>query len=180
VSADGTQIIPDAGVEFHRVTCFFSLGPPSNFAFAAVKPGGTRAGEPVDLATGIFTMEKVDLVLPDVIPIVIRREYRQNDAVARGGEYGVGQSHFYQMMLAGDYTTFTFADLVLANGARIHYRRTSPGTDQVAAVMEHTGTVGAPVTPTGFYASVLRRIRAPPAAPSPRRQPMSAMPRATS
>ncbi|MBI1728961.1 MAG: Ig-like domain-containing protein [Candidatus Rokubacteria bacterium] len=90
VSADGTQIIPDAGVEFHRVTCFFSLGPPSNFAFAAVKPGGTRAGEPVDLATGIFTMEKVDLVLPDVIPIVIRREYRQNDAVARGGEYGVG------------------------------------------------------------------------------------------
>ncbi|MBF8290987.1 MAG: hypothetical protein HW391_1955, partial [Chloroflexi bacterium] len=156
VSVDGTQIIPDAGVEFHRVTCFFPLGLPANFAFAAVKPGGTRAGEPVDLATGIFTMEKVDLVLPDVIPIVIKREYRQNDAIRRGGEFGPGQSHFYQMMLVGDYTTFTFADLVLANGSQIHYRRTSPGTDQVGAVMEHTGTVGAPVTPTGFYASVLR------------------------
>jgi len=156
VSADGTQIVPDAGVEFHRVTCFFPLGQLANFLFAAAKPGGTRAGEPVDLATGIFTMEKVDLVLPDVIPIVIRREYRQNDAIRRGGEFGPGQSHFYQMMLVGDYTTFGFAELVLANGARIHYRRTSPGTDQVGAVMEHTGTVGSPVTPTGFYASVLR------------------------
>ena len=156
VSADGTQIVPDAGVELHRVTCFFPLGSLAGFQFAAAKPGGTRAGEPVDLATGIFTMEKVDLLLPDVIPIVIRREYRQNDAVLRGGEYGVGQSHFYQMMLVGDYTTFGFAELVLANGARIHYRRTSPGTDKAGAVMEHTGTVGAPVTPTGFYASVLR------------------------
>ena len=101
-------------------------------------------------------MEKTDLVLPDVIPIVIRREYRQNDANVRGGEYGKGQSFFYQMMLAGDFTTFSFADLVLANGAKVHYRRTSPGTDKESAVMEHTGTAGSPVTPTGFYASVLR------------------------
>jgi RHS repeat-associated protein len=156
VSADGAQIIPDAGVEFHRVTCFFPLGPESNFAFAATTVGGVRGGEPVDLATGIFTMEKTDLVLPDVIPIVIRREYRQNDAVRRNGEYGPSQSFFYQMMLAGDFTTFSFADLVLANGAKVHYRRTSSGTDKVSAVMEHTGTVGTPVTPTGFYASVLR------------------------
>jgi YD repeat-containing protein len=37
-----------------------------------------------------------------------------------------------------------------------YYQRTSPGTDQVGAVMEHTGTVDSPATPTGFYASVLR------------------------
>jgi RHS repeat-associated protein len=154
VSADGTQIVPEAGVEFHRVTCYLTLGNPVSFLAAIL--GGLRAGEPVDIATGIFTMEKIDLVLPDVIPIVIKREYRQNDTVARNGEYGVSQSFFYQMMLVGDNTTYTFAELVLGNGTRVYYQRTSPGTDKESAVMAHTGTAQRPASPTGFYGSVLR------------------------
>ena len=156
VNADGTQIVPDANVEFHRVTCYFTLGNPSNFNFAAAVLGGLRVGEPVDAATGIFVMEKTDLVLPDVIPIVIKREYRQNDAVRRNGEYGTAQSFFYQMMLAGDQTTYAFAELVLGNGAKVYYQRTSPGTDKESAVMAHTGTAQNPASPTGFYGSVLR------------------------
>src|SRR5215467_6035797 len=156
VSADGTQIVPDAGVEFHRVTCYFTLGNPSNFNFAAAVLGGLRVGEPVDAATGIFVMEKTDLVLPDVIPIVIKREYRQNDAVRRNGEYGTAQSFFYQMMLTGDQTTYAFAELVLGNGSKVYYQRTSPGTDKESAVLAHTGTAQNPASPTGFYGSVLR------------------------
>jgi RHS repeat-associated protein len=156
VNADGTQIVPDAGVEFHRVTCYFTLGNPSNFNFLAAVLGGIRVADPVDIATGIFTMEKTDLVLPDVIPIVIKREYRQNDAVRRNGEYGTAQSFFYQMMLAGDFTTYTFAELVLGNGAKVYYQRTSAGTDKEAAVMAHTGSAQNPASPTSFYGSVLR------------------------
>ncbi len=153
VSADGTQIVPEAGVEFHRVTCALTLGSP--VAFLAAILGGLRVADPVDIATGIFTMEKTDLVLPDVIPIVIKREYRQNDNVIRNGEYGVSQSFFYQMMLVGDNTTYTFAELVLGNGTRVYYQRTSPGTDRESAVMAHTGTAQHPASPTGFYGSVL-------------------------
>ena len=65
------------------------------------------------------------------------------------------QSFFYQMMLVGDNTTFTFAELVLGNGAKVWYARTSPGTDSESAVMAHTGTAQHPATPTGFYGSVL-------------------------
>jgi hypothetical protein len=148
VSADGTQIVPEAGVEFHRVTCYLTLG--NLVSFLAAILGGLRAGDPVDIATGIFTMEKTDLVLPDVIPIVIKREYRQNDTVARNGEFGVSQSFFYQMMLLGDNTTYAFAELMLGNGTRVHYQRTSPGTDRESAVMAHTGTAQNPATPTGF------------------------------
>ncbi len=156
VSADGAQIVPEAGVEFHRVTCYISLPGPYNFNFVAAILGGLRVADPVDIATGIFTMEKTDLVLPDVIPIVITREYRQNDAVGRNGEFGVSQSFFYQMMLVGDATTYTFAELVLGNGGKVYYQRTSPGTDKESAVMAHTGTAQHPASPTGFYGSVLR------------------------
>jgi len=74
VSDDGRQIVPDPGVEFKRLGCAFSLGPPQVFAAAIL--AGVTDGEPVDLGTGLLTMEKVDLVLPDVMPIVIRRQYR--------------------------------------------------------------------------------------------------------
>jgi hypothetical protein len=155
VSPDGKQIVPEPGVEFHRVTCYFYLAPITNFLFKAASLLKWLAADPVDLSTGIFTMEKTDLVLPDVIPIVIQREYRQNDAVIRNGEFGTAQSFFYQMMLAGDSTNFSFAEMVLANGSKVYYERTSPGTDKETAVMQHTGSAQNPASPTVFFGSVL-------------------------
>src|SRR5262249_58191579 len=46
VSADGTQIVPEAGVEFHRGTCYFTLGLPSNFNFAAAVLGRLPGRQP--------------------------------------------------------------------------------------------------------------------------------------
>ncbi|HLC42259.1 MAG TPA: RHS repeat-associated core domain-containing protein [Methylomirabilota bacterium] len=145
VSRDGTQIIPDPGVEFHRVTCVFILGG-QNIA-PALNPvlGGPRVTDPVDPATGLFIMQKVDLIVPDVIPIVIRRTHRQAEVYYR--PFGWGASHDYQLYLVGDYGAYTYADLMLGDGARVRYNRISPGTSYTDAVMEHTAT------PTKFYKS---------------------------
>jgi YD repeat-containing protein len=149
VSRDGTQIVPDPGVEFHRVTCIFVLGPTTWVPPTAPPPGGNAtAADPVDLATGLFTYEKVDLVLPDVIPIVLRRTYRTLDGI-RFHPFGYGSGASYQLYLVGDTTSYQFAELILSDGARIRYNRTSAGTDKVGAVMAHTAT------PTGFFKSTL-------------------------
>jgi RHS repeat-associated protein len=143
VSRDGRQIVPDAGVDLKRVTCYFTLGPSA--AHAAPVVAGARDGDPVDLATGFFTLEKTDLVVPDVIPIVLRRAHRPGDAAYRQ----LGSSNFdYHMYLTGDATNFTWAELILADGARIRYDRIS-GTTQYDSILEHTAT------PTAFYKSRL-------------------------
>jgi RHS repeat-associated protein len=141
VSADGRQIVPDPGVEMKRVTCFFYLGLPATFAGPI--PGGVKDGDPVDLATGFFTVEKTDLVVPDVIPIVLKRAHRPGDPNYRQ----LGSSNFeYQMYLTGDFTNFTWAELILADGGRIRYERIA-GTAMMDSVFEHTAT------PTRFYKS---------------------------
>ena len=141
VSTDGRQIVPDPGVEFNRLGCAHVLGPDQ--ASPAPIPGGVRGVDPVDLATGLFTMEKVDLMLPDVIPIVIRRQYRPGNINPR--LFGDSMTHTYMQYLVGDQTTFSYAQLVLPDGAKLRFNRISPGTDKPGAVMEHTAT------PTGYY-----------------------------
>jgi RHS repeat-associated protein len=145
VTRDERQIVPDDGVEFFVVKCAQAMG----VAETGEQPvlAGERVGDPVDPASGLFVYEKTDLVIPDVIPIVITRKYRQLDAVVR--PFGRGTSHDYQMFLAGDKTTYTYADLVLGDGSRVRYTRTSAGTGYTDAIMEAT------TTPTGFFKSRL-------------------------
>jgi len=54
-------------------------------------------------------------------------------------------THTYMQYLVGDQTTFSYAQLVLPDGGKLRFNRTSPGTDKPGAVMEHTAT------PTGYY-----------------------------
>jgi len=146
VSADGRQIVPDPGVELKRVTCYFFLGPLAQWLAAVF--GGLRLGDPVDVATGLFTLEKTDLVVPDVIPIVLKRAHRAGDPSYRQ----LGSSEFeYQMYLTGDPINWTWAELILADGGRIRYERIS-GSALADSVFEHT------VTPTRYYKSQLRWI----------------------
>jgi hypothetical protein len=145
VARDERQIMPDPGVEFFVVRCALYMGA----VVSAESPvfAGVRLGDPVDPATGLFVYEKTDLVVPDVIPIVITRKYRQLDGTIR--PFGLGGSHDYQMYLAGDQATFSYAELMLGDGSRIRYDRTSGGTGYTDAIMEHTAT------PTGFFKSRL-------------------------
>jgi RHS repeat-associated protein len=149
VSPDGRQIIPDPGVviyEFSGIMISGTGNPPPNGPGAGCGPDGTD-GDPVDLGTGLFVLDKTDLALPDTIPLILRRTYRPGDSNTRA--FGIGASHPYEMFLWSN-NNYQEADLILPDGGRIHYVRTSPGTGYTTAVYEHTAT------PSVFYKSQLR------------------------
>jgi hypothetical protein len=95
----------------------------------------------VNAASGVFRYRKTDLMVPDVIPIVLRRLYRVDDvSPTYKGAFGIGTRHDYQMILSGDGQAYGYADLRLGDGRTLHYTRISPGTDLIGAVMEHTAS----------------------------------------
>lgn len=144
VTSDGQQIVPDPGVEVYEFTGAMAGGPglgPDNGPPHPPKTGG----DPVDLYTGLFVLEKTDLALPDVIPIALTRTYRQADTRSRA--FGIGATHPYDIFLVGDTFPYTYLELVLEDGARIHYDRVSPGTGFADAVYQHMAT------PTDWYQS---------------------------
>ncbi|MBI1896903.1 MAG: Ig-like domain-containing protein, partial [Acidobacteria bacterium] len=100
-------------------------------------------GDPVDCATGIFVHTRTDLYLPDVMPISLTRTYRSGDSAPR--PFGLGTSHPYEIFIwLPDYPdTYLSADLYLADGAKFHYTRITPGTEAANTAMEHTSTPGA-------------------------------------
>jgi len=93
------------------------------------------------VATGQFVLGRTDLLVPDVLPLVLRRQYRAGWPDA--GPFGIGSSHQYQVELTGDGIAYSFAELLLADGTMLRYTRTSPGVTCQTAVMEHS-TQGRP------------------------------------
>jgi YD repeat-containing protein len=143
VSPDGAYVVPNPGVGIYEFTGAMinggqSPGPPGSH--------GPPGADPVDLSTGEFVMEKVDLAVADVIPLALTRTYRSADSGSRA--FGIGSMHPYAMFL-WSAQQYQEADLILPDGKRIHYVRTSPGTGFTDAEFTHTAT------PTGFYKSRL-------------------------
>src|SRR5262245_26988883 len=101
----------------------------------------------VDAATGLYVREDEDLVLAGAPSFVLRRTYRTRDTRARA--FGIGASHTGDWFLVGDTATFRWADLILEDGGRIHYERTSKGTGLSNARYQHWQT------PSSFYGSEL-------------------------
>ncbi len=79
--------------------------------------------------------------MEDTIPIEISRTYRNADHRSRS--FGVGTSQPYEMFIVGDAQAFTWVELILADGGRVHYNRVSPGTGFVDAVFEQTDSPSA-------------------------------------
>lgn len=158
VSADRSQIIPDPGVEIYEFTGAM-VSNPGNGPGDGPRPGNhDKNGEPVDLGTGLFVYNKVDLELPDVIPLVLKRTYRQNDPISR--TFGIGASDPFDIFMVGDNNTFpegyTFQDLILADGGRIHFPRISPCTG-TNGYCDFTNAVYQSTTPgTDFYGAIVR------------------------
>jgi YD repeat-containing protein len=94
--------------------------------------------DPVGLETGWYSRSNVDLYIKDSIPIQFTRIYRNADSRSRA--FGIGTSHTFEMFIVGDSTAFSYVELVLADGSRIHYERISPGRDFASAVFEHRNT----------------------------------------
>ncbi|SFR29198.1 RHS repeat-associated core domain-containing protein [Lentzea waywayandensis] len=150
VSADGSQIVPDADVKFYRLTGAMTVvrgqNPPAN----APTTGGQRAGDPVDVATGLLVDEQTDLVVDDIAPLEIKRTYQQGDQFIRAFGVGMAFDHsaFPWAPTVNGFPTFKEFDLVQGDGAKIHFTRTTPGGDYAGAVFK------ADPTPSKFEGAV--------------------------
>ena len=89
----------------------------------------------VDHSTGFYTRENDDLVVRSTPPLILRRTYRSGYRVSR--QFGIGTTHPGEVWLRGDGRTFQWAELILATGHRISFRRTSPGTSFFNAMYLH-------------------------------------------
>ncbi len=104
--------------------------------FEPVHKGG------VDLATGLYVRRDEDLVLKGTPSFVLRRAYLSGDRVSR--QFGVGATSNAEWYLIGDPAAFQWIELILEDGARIHFSRVSKGTSCATALLEHHST------PSGF------------------------------
>lgn len=149
VTDSGAQVVPDAKTRLYEFTGAMITGSSSPPPLAPT-PDGPTAADPVDPSTGVFVMHKTDLALPDVIPLSMTRTYDSGDNLAR--PFGRGMTHPYAMFLwsANEYQE---ADLILPEGGKIHFVRTSAGTSYTDAVFVHQETQTTSATPTAFYKS---------------------------
>ena len=141
VAAPGRQVVPNPGVELYEFTGAMINDGQSP---APDRGNGPPVSDPVDSWTGEFVMEKTDLVVRDVNSLMLTRTYRSADNGQR--PFGIGATHPYAMFL-WSANEFTEADLILPEGKRIHYVRTSGGTGYADAVFEHTSS------PTAYHSS---------------------------
>ena len=92
----------------------------------------------IDLATGLYVREDEDLVVRGTPALVLRRTYLSGYRVSR--EFGIGTTHNGELYLIGDGERFQWASLILADGARIEFRRVSRGASFWNALYEHRAT----------------------------------------
>jgi len=149
VSADGSQIVPDidpaTGKQYGqpRFCCGGTSWAILQAAFDAVFNFAQfvanflfSGGDPVDLATGLFTMQKTDLVLPGRMPLALTRTFRnQGQAV---GPFGRGSAHSYHVLLGAQANQRI---LLLPDGRRVAFVRQPDGTYQNLVDVSFQGVV---------------------------------------
>ncbi len=127
VSADGQTVSTDPGVGLPRFCCgafCFAAQTTPSLASQSRTPQGISGGDPVDLATGLFVLEKTDLVLPSRLPVVLTRTYRTNDNSQ--GPFGAGTSAFFtEILLAPSAQSLIY---VQPGNTRISFARQPDGT----------------------------------------------------
>jgi RHS repeat-associated protein len=139
VTPDGKQVMPDPGVRVWEFTGAMISGGPKPPVDGPFLSESTTAGDPVDMRSGLFVYHANDLVLPDSIPILIERAYRPQDS--NSYSFGKGTTSLYDMRLWSEHN-YTEADLIMPDGGRVHYVRTSPGTGYKEAVYRASNTPG--------------------------------------
>jgi YD repeat-containing protein len=92
----------------------------------------------VDAATGLYIREDDDFSLTQSLPFALRRTYLSMYHVRK--EFGIGTTSNAEWYLRGDPKTFQWAELILADGERIRFTRTSSGTSYSNALFIHRAT----------------------------------------
>jgi RHS repeat-associated protein len=132
VSADGSRIVSDPGVGISRfcgvcgVFCILAnLDKQAN-----VNPRGPKAGEPVDLGTGLMVADKTDLVLPGRLPAILRRSYNPLDPFGRIAGFELATGPGWTLSI----------DVVLLQESPSLRRLVLPGNARFAFVLQPDGT----------------------------------------
>jgi hypothetical protein len=85
-------------------------------------------------------MRALDCFVADVLPVALTRTYQSGDTIKR--PFGIGATHNYDLHL-WSAKQYEEADLILPDGSRIHYERTSAGTSFADAEFHHAASPGA-------------------------------------
>ena len=96
VGEDGATIRTDPGVGLPRFCCgafLFAAKTGVSTTATSLTRDGVRGGEPVDLATGLFVLDRTDLVVAGRLPVLPTRTYRTGDGAV--GPFGRGTSAFF-------------------------------------------------------------------------------------
>ena len=147
VSADGSRVVSDPGVGISRfcgVCGVFCIVRNVNTQ-ANVNPRGPKAGEPVDLGTGLMVVDKTDLVLPGRLPALVRRSYNPLDPFGRVAGFELA---------TGPGWTLTI-DVVLLEESPSLRRLILPGNSRFAFALQPDGTFTNTTFPD-FAGAVLR------------------------
>jgi RHS repeat-associated protein len=148
VSANGKQVIPDPGTRIWEFSGAMWQENPTPSSRGPKSGAGGSGGDPVDLNTGLFVYHKTDLVVPDVIPITVEQVYRQDDT--NHHSFGLGMTNAYELQLWGKIDNFQEVWLVLPDGGKVYFTRTSPGASFAGAeLVSHT-------TPGLYYDAKLK------------------------
>lgn len=142
VNAEGTQIVPEAGVGlYENMAAGHNPGGGSGPGPEPTPPPDTcraSAGHPIDCATGLFIEERRDVNLPDVLPIDFTRTYRPGDTVVR--PFGIGTTHPYALYLRLPTGSYDMIHLILPDGTRIEFPRTGGTSLHNDYVWTHTAS----------------------------------------
>ena len=152
VTPDGTQVVPDPGVEVYQFTGAMLITPGEDPPPpVGPQPGGQATdADPVDLGTGLLVDRATDLTVDDVLPIGITRTYQQSDTGRRS--FGIGVTNEYDIRLFSNQR-FVEADVIMPDGGKVHYRRITPGS--VGNNDFLNAALAADPTPTAFNGSIL-------------------------
>jgi RHS repeat-associated protein len=142
VTSDAKQVVPDAGVAIYEFTGAYFVAPSNPAVKAPVgpPPDGCKACDPVDVFTGLYINESIDMTVQDILPISIQRTFRQGDNAVRA--FGIGSTLSYDIFLTGDPVNFVYADLILSDGGSVHFDRVSAGNAFSDAVFVSSSAVG--------------------------------------
>lgn len=124
-----------AAILILSVSSFCQVQRPSGLL---TSPELTKDADPFSVATGIYSRAYTDFSINDSIPIDFVRTYRNMDRQSRS--FGIGTSTSYDMFIIGDASQFSWVALVRADGSRIQYTRTSPGTSYTDGIFEAQST----------------------------------------
>jgi YD repeat-containing protein len=89
----------------------------------------------INLRSRLLVTRHTDFLRPDSMPLVLTRAHHAWDRQSRA--FGIGGNHPYDILPIGSRSPYTYVDIIMADGATIHYDRISKGTDYADAVYEH-------------------------------------------